>query len=140
MSTATTPAPHDLLTYEEAAAYLGVTVHAIRHAVSLGNLKSRKFPRDARKYLSRQQLDDYRAGIHRHAAAVTPAPSAQDVVSPEAMAEAVNMAEAINMAALPFLELAEKVAGIAKPMSEAVIASLRAHAQGDANSPKVSAG
>lgn len=75
MSTATTPAPQDFLTYEEAADYLGITVSALRQAISGEKLRPHKFPHNSRKYLTRQQLDDYRAGKHRHAAAPGPFPA-----------------------------------------------------------------
>lgn len=102
MSTATTPAPQDFLTYEEAADYLGITVSALRQAISGEKLRPHKFPHNSRKYLTRQQLDDYRAGKHRRT--VTPSSSAS---SPAALDNAASAAAAeayAHGASRPLLE------------------------------------
>lgn len=57
----TTPASlsNDLLTYEDAAALLGITVGAVKHAVGMGKLHPRRFPGSTRKYLERADVLAY---------------------------------------------------------------------------------
>lgn len=92
MSAATQIAPQGFMPYEDAAEYLGITVSALRQAVSAGNLHPHKFPHIARKYLTRQQLDDYRAGKHRQAVdpRTTPTSGQGAVALAEALASAAS--------------------------------------------------
>lgn len=59
MSTPTSASPSDLLTYEDAAALLGISVGAVKRAVSMGKLHPRRFPGTNRKYLDRTDVLTY---------------------------------------------------------------------------------
>lgn len=58
MTTSASPSS-DLLTYEDAAALLGITVGAVKHAVGMGKLHPRRFPGSTRKYLERADVLAY---------------------------------------------------------------------------------
>ena len=56
---ATSPASPDLITYEDAATLLGLSVSAIRRAVGMGKLHPVRFPGSSRKYLERGDVLTY---------------------------------------------------------------------------------
>lgn len=77
----------DLLTYEQAAEYLGVGIDAVKAAIQRKALHPVKKPRILNKFLQRGELDDYRAGKLRGIARQrrsedAPAPSPAPALSP----------------------------------------------------------
>lgn len=102
----------DLLTYEDAAALLGITVGAVKHAVGMGKLHPRRFPGSTRKYLERADVLAYPdrrnspisddAPIKRRRDASEPSP-ALDEVSP-ARPDAAQLRELAGALSGPTLE------------------------------------
>lgn len=103
---AKSPASPDLITYEDAATLLGLSVGAIRRAVGMGKLHPVRFPGSSRKYLERGDVLTY--PDRRNAPVDDSAPVKRDVIgapdAPPPLPDAEKLRELAQALSAPTIE------------------------------------